>query len=116
MHLPYTSIHLPYICLHRPNISLYLSQVSAAGSTAGTCVLWTWAFCSQVLLVNILIAMMTETYEKVKKNADNEWRYPYATLTLTLILPLTLTLTLTLPLPLPLPLLADQVQAHLPGR
>ena len=52
-----------------------LSEVSAAGSAIGTCVLWTWAFCSQVLLVNILIAMMTETYEKVKKNADNEWRY-----------------------------------------
>jgi ADP-ribose pyrophosphatase len=52
-----------------------LSDVSAAGSAVGTAVLWTWAFCSQILLVNILIAMMTETYEKVKKNADNEWRY-----------------------------------------
>ena len=54
----------PYISLYLAYASLYLSQVSAAGSAVGTCVLWTWAFSSQVLLVNILISMMTETYEK----------------------------------------------------
>ena len=52
-----------------------LAEVSAAGSAIGTSILWSWAFVSQILLVNILIAMMTETYEKVKRNADNEWRY-----------------------------------------
>ena len=61
---PYISPISPYISLHLPYASLYLSQVSAAGSAVGTCVLWTWAFSSQVLLVNILISMMTETYEK----------------------------------------------------
>merc|ERR1719453_916049 len=30
---------------------------------------------SNVLLVNLLIAMMAETYSQVKENADLEWKY-----------------------------------------
>ena len=29
----------------------------------------------QVLMVNLLIAMMTETYQKIKMNADDEWKF-----------------------------------------
>ena len=52
-----------------------LGDLSSSGGAMGTFILWSWSFVAQVLLINILIAMMTETYETVKRNADNEWRY-----------------------------------------
>ena len=36
---------------------------------------WTYAFISEVLLVNLLIAMMTETYDKISKNKDDEYQF-----------------------------------------
>ena len=41
----------------------------------GTSVLWCYIFVVNILLVNLLIAMMTETYERVQRQADNEWRF-----------------------------------------
>ena len=52
-----------------------LEAISLHGSFAGTSLLWIYAFTSQILLVNLLIAMMTETYQKIKKDAKNEYRF-----------------------------------------
>ena len=46
-----------------------------AGGPIGTSLLWLYTFMVQIVLINLLIAMMTETYESVKENADNEWRF-----------------------------------------
>ena len=42
---------------------------------ASDCMLWVYAFTAQILLVNLLIAMMTETYTRIKKNASNEYQF-----------------------------------------
>eukprot|EP00966_Prymnesium_polylepis_P080837 1872816-Prymnesium_polylepis.1 len=52
-----------------------LGEVGQAGGPLSTSLLWVYTFLSQIVLVNLLIAMMTETYESVKENADNEWRF-----------------------------------------
>jgi len=52
-----------------------LHNVGVAGGWLGPMLLWTFSFLTQVVLVNLLIAMMSETYEKIKENADNEWKY-----------------------------------------
>ncbi|KAL1519454.1 hypothetical protein AB1Y20_022976 [Prymnesium parvum] len=52
-----------------------LADVGAAGGWLSTSLLWLYTFAAQIVLVNLLIAMMTETYESVKENADNEWRF-----------------------------------------
>ena len=41
----------------------------------GSVVIWAYNFFSQVLLVNLLIAMMSETYSRIKRNADDEWKF-----------------------------------------
>jgi len=41
----------------------------------GAVTLWLFNFFSQVLLVNLLIAMMSERYTRIKEEADNEWRF-----------------------------------------
>ncbi|KAL1527371.1 hypothetical protein AB1Y20_016041 [Prymnesium parvum] len=52
-----------------------LADVSEHGSWPGTALLWSYTFVSQVLMVNLLIAMMTETYQNIKQNADDEWKF-----------------------------------------
>mmetsp|Transcript_9943 Transcript_9943/g.28938 ORF Transcript_9943/g.28938 Transcript_9943/m.28938 type:complete len:1510 (+) Transcript_9943:1910-6439(+) len=52
-----------------------LHAVGLAGGQLGPSLLWIFSFTTQVVLVNLLIAMMSETYEKIKENADNEWKY-----------------------------------------
>lgn len=52
-----------------------LHSVGVAGGRLGPCLLWIFSFTTQVVLVNLLIAMMSETYENIKQNADNEWKY-----------------------------------------
>jgi hypothetical protein len=47
----------------------------SSGGQLGPCLLWIFSFTTQVVLVNLLIAMMSETYENIKQNADNEWKY-----------------------------------------
>lgn len=59
--------------IHR--ICCWASQVGGAGGPISVVLLWMYTFVSQVVLINLLIAMMTETYESVKGNADNEWRF-----------------------------------------
>jgi len=41
----------------------------------GPVLLWTYVMVSNVLLVNLLIAMMSDTYTNIKENADIEWKY-----------------------------------------
>ena len=41
----------------------------------GEVLLWIFALVSNVLLVNLLIAMMSETYQKIKDKADVEWKF-----------------------------------------
>jgi ADP-ribose pyrophosphatase len=52
-----------------------LHSVGVAGGRLGPCLLWIFSFTTQVVLVNLLIAMMSETYENIKQDADNEWKY-----------------------------------------
>ena len=41
----------------------------------GPWTLWVYVMISNVLLVNLLIAMMSETYSRVKENALTEWMF-----------------------------------------
>jgi len=41
----------------------------------GVALLAIYAFTSQIILVNLLIAMMGNTYEEVKGHSDKEWQY-----------------------------------------
>ena len=52
-----------------------LDGISRHGSFAGTGLMWVYAFVSEILLVNLLIAMMTETYTQIRKNATHEFRF-----------------------------------------
>ena len=36
--------------------------------------LWIYFMISQVVLLNLLVAIMGETWEKIKENADDEWK------------------------------------------
>ena len=42
---------------------------------SGIVMLWVYVLVSNVLLVNLLIAMMSDTYQEVKENADVEWKF-----------------------------------------
>lgn len=37
--------------------------------------LWVYVMISNVLLVNLLIAMMSDTYSDIKEKADVEWKF-----------------------------------------
>ena len=41
----------------------------------GKILLWMYVMVSNVLLVNLLIAMMGDTYARIKENADTEWKF-----------------------------------------
>ena len=41
----------------------------------GPWLLWLYIMLSNVLLVNLLIAMMSQTYSYVKDNASAEWKF-----------------------------------------
>ena len=41
----------------------------------GKILLWMYVMVSNVLLVNLLIAMMGDTYARIKENADSEWKF-----------------------------------------
>eukprot|EP00899_Mesostigma_viride_P009393 jgi/Mesvir1/18455/Mv14310-RA.1 len=43
------------------------------GTILGSVILGTYVLVSQVLMVNLLIAMMADTYSEVRENADCEW-------------------------------------------
>ena len=45
------------------------------GSSLQASVLWTYVMLSNVLLVNLLIAMMNDTYQKISEKADIEWKF-----------------------------------------
>ena len=51
------------------------AQVGMGGGVMGSTVLWGYTFVVQIVLVNLLIAMLTETYERVQMSATDEWRY-----------------------------------------
>jgi len=44
-------------------------------SRFGVPVIIVYSFVTQVMLVNLLIAMMGNTYDKVKQNSDQEWKF-----------------------------------------
>jgi hypothetical protein len=46
-----------------------------AQTNVGVIVLGLYAFIAQVVLVNLLIAMMGDTYSDVKDNSDKEWKF-----------------------------------------
>ena len=52
-----------------------IQQVGESSGVAGMVMMWVYVLISNVLLVNLLIAMMAETYSKVKDNADVEWKF-----------------------------------------
>ena len=52
-----------------------LERIEDAGGWTGPTLLWTFSFLTQVVLVNLLIAMMSETYTKVQEFGEVEWRY-----------------------------------------
>jgi len=41
----------------------------------GSAMLWVYVLVSNVLLVNLLIAMMSDSYAEIKDNADVEWKF-----------------------------------------
>ena len=53
----------------------YIEYFSDFSGAMGETALWFYAMISNVLLVNLLIAMMSDTYQKIKDNADIEWKF-----------------------------------------
>jgi len=53
----------------------YVDWFRESAGLYGEGVLWVFAMISNVLLVNLLIAMMSETYQKIKRSADVEWKF-----------------------------------------
>ena len=54
---------------------LNIERVDQTSGKLGLSVLWVYALISNVLLVNLLIAMMGDTYGRVKEAADVEWKF-----------------------------------------
>ena len=50
-------------------------ELGISGGYAGSMLTWAYTFIVQIVLVNLLIAMMTDTYQKIQANADNEWKF-----------------------------------------
>ena len=50
-----------------------LARVQMSSPLAGTLLLWVYVVASQILLVNLLIAMMGNTYQKYAVNAEKEF-------------------------------------------
>lgn len=50
-------------------------ELGKHGGHWGSPLLWGYTAIVQIVLVNLLIAMMTDTYNKVQKNATDEWRF-----------------------------------------
>jgi len=53
----------------------YVDYFRETSGVLGEGLLWIFAMISNVLLVNLLIAMMSETYERIKDRADVEWKF-----------------------------------------
>ena len=49
-------------------------DIDAWAGQRGKVLLWMYVMVSNVLLVNLLIAMMGDTYARIKENADTEWK------------------------------------------
>ena len=64
-----TRTRLSRVARHRSSAFCVCRTRRAAGYL-GEVMLWFFALVSNVLLVNLLIAMMSETYTTVKENAD----------------------------------------------
>jgi len=45
------------------------------GNTFGTILVSVYAIIAQIMLVNLLIAMMGDTFNNVNENADKEWKF-----------------------------------------
>ena len=52
-----------------------LEFTKLSSGVLGQMVLWVYVMVSNILLVNLLIAMMSDTYQEVKEQADLEWKY-----------------------------------------
>merc|ERR550514_453838 len=69
----------PWGLLSGPLWAMYgefeLEGTRAMSGVLGEAVLWMYVLVSSVLLVNLLIAMMSDTYSKIKDNADVEWKF-----------------------------------------
>ena len=55
-----------------------LAQMGESSGLLGIVTLWVYVLISNVLLVNLLIAMMGDTYGTTKENATLEWRVDFA--------------------------------------
>ena len=50
------------------------AEIKEWAGVLGQDLLWMYVMVSNVLLVNLLIAMMGDTYARIKENADTEWK------------------------------------------
>ena len=57
-----------------------IELVGVNGGVSGSLLVWLYTFLVQIVLVNLLIAMMTDTYQKIQANADNEWKFQRVTI------------------------------------
>ena len=69
----------PFQALASPVWAMYgeldLETVEMTSGKLGQATLWIYTLISNVLLVNLLIAMMGDTYSRVKEEADIEWKF-----------------------------------------
>ena len=69
----------PYHALAIPIWAMFgefdLQWTSDNSGVVGQITLWIYVLVSNVLLVNLLIAMMSDTYQEIKENADIEWKF-----------------------------------------
>ena len=69
----------PYHALTIPIWAMFgefdLQWTSDYSGLVGQVTLWIYVLVSNVLLVNLLIAMMSDTYQEIKENADIEWKF-----------------------------------------
>jgi len=52
-----------------------IDDLGRSGGWSGTPLVWLYTFIVQIVLVNLLIAMMTETYQRIQEDADNVWKF-----------------------------------------
>ena len=77
---PYPETAEPTLCLMRPprtrptSRSALLWQVVTMPRMA-TGLLWVYFMLSQIVLLNLLVAIMGDTWQQIRENADDEWKY-----------------------------------------
>ena len=83
-----------------------IESMGKNGGITGSMVLWMFTFVMQIVFVNLLIAMMTNTFDRVRKNAAAEWRFRRVTIVDEF------NAQSSVPAPISLPVLAWELTAH----